>query len=85
MSSQGSEQMLDRLKELSVYKAMDEDYRTGPKDRLETEANGERGRRRQEIVQEMQTLAAASNKASRVVDCVEPKGMESRLSMGGHS
>jgi hypothetical protein len=58
MSSEGSEQMLTLLKELSVYKAMDEDYQAGPKGRAETEAYEERERRCQEIKQEMQKLAA---------------------------
>lgn len=38
MSSEGSEQMLHLLKELSVYKAMDEDYRAGAKAQVEAEA-----------------------------------------------
>lgn len=50
--------MLGLLKELSVYNAMDEDYSAGPKGRVETEAYEVRERRRQEIKQEMQTLAA---------------------------
>ena len=60
MSSEGSEQMLGLLKELSVYKAMDEDYRAGSRGPVETQAYGERERRRQEINQEMQELAAES-------------------------
>jgi membrane protein insertase Oxa1/YidC/SpoIIIJ len=60
MSSEGSEQMLSLLKELAVFKAMDQDYRAGPKGQAETEAYGERERRRQEIKQEMQELAAES-------------------------
>jgi hypothetical protein len=60
MSSEGSEQMLHLLKELSVYKAMDEDYRAGTKAQVETEAYEERERRRQGIKQEMQKLAAES-------------------------
>ncbi len=60
MSSEGSEQMLGLLKELSVYNAMDEDYGGGTKDPVETEAYKERERRRQEIKQEMQKLAAES-------------------------
>jgi hypothetical protein len=47
MGNNVSEQMLALLKELSVYKAMDEDY-------------DQRERRRQEIKQEMQQLAAES-------------------------
>jgi hypothetical protein len=58
MSSEGSELMLGLLKELSVYNAMDEDYGAGAKDPVETEAYEMRERRRQEIKQEMQTLAA---------------------------
>jgi hypothetical protein len=60
MSSERSEQMLGLLKELSVYKAMDEDYRAGPEGRGETDAYEERERRRREIEHEMQTLAAES-------------------------
>ena len=60
MSSEGSEQMLGLLQELSVFKAMDEEYNSGLKSRLETEAHQRRERRRQEITQEMQTLAAQS-------------------------
>jgi hypothetical protein len=52
--------MLSLLKELAVFKAMDQDYRAGPKGRVETEAYGERERRRQEIKEEMQELAAES-------------------------
>ena len=52
--------MLSLLKELSVYKAMDEDYQAGPMGRAETEANEERERRRQGIKQEMRKLAAES-------------------------
>jgi hypothetical protein len=58
MSSEGSEQMLTLLKELSVYKAMDEDYRGGFAGEAETEAYLQRERRRHVIVQEMQNLAA---------------------------
>ena len=58
MSSEGSEQMLGLLKELLVFKSMDEDYSTGPKGPVETEAFEGRERRRQEIKQEMQKLAA---------------------------
>jgi hypothetical protein len=60
MSSEGSEQMLTLLKELSVYKALDGDYKDSTKSRDETEAYEERERRRQEIKQEMQELAAES-------------------------
>jgi hypothetical protein len=60
MSSEGSEQMLGLLQELSVFKAMDEEYNSGPKSLVETEAYQSRERRRQEITQEMQTLAAQS-------------------------
>ena len=42
MSSEGSEQMLTLLKELSVYKALDGDYKAGPKGRAETETYEER-------------------------------------------
>ncbi len=60
MGSEGSEQMLTFLKELSVYKALDADYKAGPKSRAETEAYEGRERRRQEIKQEMQDLATES-------------------------
>lgn len=60
MSSEGSEQMLGLLKELSVYKVMDDDYADGAKSEAETEAYKERQRRRQEIRQEMQELATES-------------------------
>ena len=60
MSSEGSEQMLGLLKELSVYKAMDEDYADGAKNEAETGAYKGRERRRQEIRQEMQELATES-------------------------
>ena len=63
MSSDGSQQMLTLLKELSVYKAMDEDYRAGTKTSVETEAYEERQRRRQEISQEMLQLAAERPRA----------------------
>jgi hypothetical protein len=52
--------MLILLKELSVYKAMDEDYGAGLKGRVEAEAYKERERRRQEIKQEMHNIAARS-------------------------
>jgi hypothetical protein len=58
MSSEGSDQMLILLKELSVYKAMDEGYRGGSAGEAETEAYLQRERRRHEIGQEMQSLAA---------------------------
>lgn len=60
MSSESSNEMLSLLKELSVYKAMDEDYIAGAKDPVEAEAYQERERRRQEIKQEMHDLAAES-------------------------
>ncbi len=58
MSSEVSDQMLTLLKELSVYKAMDEEYRGGSGNEAETQAYLERERRRHEIGQEMQSLAA---------------------------
>jgi hypothetical protein len=58
MSSEGSDQMLTLLKELSVYKAMDEDYRGGSGSQAETDAYLERARRRSEIEREMLSLAA---------------------------
>jgi hypothetical protein len=60
MKSEESEQMLTLIKELSVFKAMDEDYKAGPKGHADIEAHEERERRRQEIKQEMQALAAES-------------------------
>ncbi len=60
MSSEASERMLGLLKELSVYKLMDEDDRACPKSQEETDSHQERERRRQEIMQEMRALAAAS-------------------------
>ena len=50
--------MMTLLKELSVYKAMDEDYRDGSGNQVDIEAYEERERRRQEIGQAMQDLAA---------------------------
>jgi hypothetical protein len=58
MSSEGPEAMLSLLKELSVYNAMDEDYKAGAKDPAAAEAHEKRERRRQEITQEMHDLAA---------------------------
>ena len=58
MSSEASNEMLSLLKELSVYKVMDEEYRAGAKGRMESEAYEQRERRRQEIKQEMRGLAA---------------------------
>lgn len=58
MSDERSDQMLSLLKELSVYKAMDEEYKSGPMGRVETEAYEGRERRRDEVKQEMQKLAA---------------------------
>jgi len=58
MSSDASNEMLSLLKELSVYKAMDEEYNAGARGRLESEAYEERERRRPKITQEMHDLAA---------------------------
>jgi hypothetical protein len=58
MSSDASNEMLSLLKELSIYKVMDEDYRAGAQGRIEAEAFDERERRRQEIKQEIRNLAA---------------------------
>jgi len=58
MSNDASNEMLSLLKELSVYKAMDEEYRAGARGRLESEAYEERERRRLKITQEMHNLAA---------------------------
>ncbi len=60
MSSDGSSEMLNLLKELSVYKVMDEEYRAGARGRIESEAHDDRERRRLEIKQEMHDLAAKS-------------------------
>jgi hypothetical protein len=58
MSSDASNEMLSLLKELSVYRAMDEEYRAGARERLESEAYDERERRRLKITQKMHNLAA---------------------------
>ena len=63
MSSDESNGMLNLLKELSVYKTLDEEYITGAKGAVETEAYEERERRRLEIKQEMHTLVAESKTA----------------------
>jgi hypothetical protein len=60
MSSETSEQMLGLLKELSVYKTLDENYAGSAKSEAETEAYKARERRRQEIRQAMQELATES-------------------------
>jgi hypothetical protein len=57
MSNETSQQMIGLLKELSVYKAMDQDYAAGTKTEAETEAHNERGRRCRQIKLEMQELA----------------------------
>jgi len=57
MSSEASNEMLSLLKELSVYRVMDEEYTAGAKGRLELEAYEQRERRRQVIKQEMHSLA----------------------------
>lgn len=77
MSSEGSDQMLTLLKELSVYKAMDEDYRGGSGNQAETEAYLERERRRHEIAKEMQSLAAER----KIVPSDPPEEEDSRLAM----
>jgi len=63
MSSERSDQMLTLLKELSVHKAMDQEYRGGSGNQAETEAYLERKRRRPEITREMLSLAAESKAA----------------------
>ncbi len=60
MSNEASEQMLGLLKEMAVYKAMDEDYGAGTKGGAETAAFHDRERRRQEIRLEMHELASES-------------------------
>ena len=62
MSSEGSETMLSLLKELSVFKTLDEEYQAGAKGPMESEAHRERERRRLAIKQEMHELAAESKK-----------------------
>ena len=64
MSSEASNEMLSLLKELAVYKTMDEDYEAGAKGRVEAEAYQERERRRLEIKSEMHELAADSKNGS---------------------
>ena len=49
MSGERSDAMLILLKELSVYKVMDEGYGAGLKSRVEAKAYNERERRRQEM------------------------------------
>jgi len=60
MSRDASNEMLSLLKELSVYKSLNEEYMAGARGRLESEAYEDRERRRQEIKQEMHNLAAES-------------------------
>ena len=71
MSSERSDQMLTLLKELSVHKAMDQEYRGGSGNQAETEAYLERKRRRLEIGREMLSLAAESKAGA-----TEPSGEE---------
>ena len=73
MSSEGSDQILTLLKELSVYKAMDEEYRGGSGNEAETKAYLDRERRRPEIGREMLSLAAESK-----IGKSEPSGEETR-------
>lgn len=60
MSSDASIEMLSLLKELSVYKNMDEEYLAGDKGQIESDAYDDRERRRLEIKQEMHDLASKS-------------------------
>ncbi len=60
MSSDASDEMMTLLKELSVYKVMDEEYRDGSRNQADIDAHEQRGRRRHEIGQAMQDLAAES-------------------------
>ncbi len=64
MSSEGSAIMLSLLKELSVFKALDQEYQAGAKGPTESEAHSERERRRLAIKQEMHDLAAESKRGS---------------------
>ena len=52
------------MQELSVYKRMDAEYSAGARGGIEADAHQERERRRLEIKQEMQDLAA-ENKIDR--------------------
>jgi hypothetical protein len=60
MSSDESNAMLSLLKELSVYKTLDEEYIAGAKGGVEVAACEDRERRRLEIKQEMHALVAES-------------------------
>ena len=62
MSSDASNEMPSLLKELSIYKVTDEDYRAGAQGRIEAEAFDERERRRQEIKQEIRTSLPRESK-----------------------
>jgi len=61
MSGNESNQMLNLIKELSVYKTLDEEYLAGAQGSVQAAAYAERRRRRREISQEMQSLAAENN------------------------
>jgi len=78
MSSDASNEMLSLLKELSVYKAFDEDYRAGAKDRMETEAYEARDRRRLEIKQEMHNLVV-ERKGGSPLNIRRPDSIVQRL------
>ena len=60
MSSDESNEMLSLLKELSVYRTLDEEHIAGAKGGVEFAAFEERERRRLEIKQEMHALVAES-------------------------
>jgi hypothetical protein len=60
MSSNESNAMLSLLKELSVYRTLDEEYVAGDKGGAQATAFEERERRRLEIKLEMHALVAES-------------------------
>jgi hypothetical protein len=62
MSSDESNEMLSLIKELSVYRTLDEAYSAGAKGGVEAAAYEERERRRLEIKLEMHALAAESRR-----------------------
>jgi hypothetical protein len=62
MNNESPEQMVGLLKDLSVYKAMDNDYTASPK--TGTEARNQRGPRCQQITLDMQKLATESKSPS---------------------
>jgi hypothetical protein len=57
MHSSESEQVLNRLKELSLLKEVETDYENGPKTEAEQAAHRLRQQRHQEITEEIKSLA----------------------------